>query len=141
MKRFDYKTEYATYKDCVLSISHYTYDPLCMALSISNDVDGPITNVTVNLGHDIGNDSIMLWNQAFIDTNKNPNILEWLSETGLAEPVTRFGEPVIAHSGFCEYPLYAFNEEKLKEYDESGWTQRKEEWTRRYNEWRNQREH
>lgn len=135
MKMFEYKTPYASYKDCMLSISHYTNEPLCMALNIYNGIDGPITTVTVNLGHDIGNNSIMLWNQAFIDVNNNPNILEWIEENGLAEPVIRFGEQVIACSGFCEYPLYVFNEDKLKEFDESGWAQRKEEWVKHYSEW------
>ena len=134
MKMFEYKTPYASYKDCMLSISHYTNEPLCMALNIYNDIDGPITTVTVNLGHDIGNNSIMLWNQAFIDVNNNPNILEWIEENDLAEPVIRFGEQVIACSGFCEYPLYVFNEDKLKEFDESGWAQRKEEWVKHYSE-------
>lgn len=135
MNMFEYKTPYASYKDCMLSISHYTNEPFCMALNIYNDIDGPITTVTVNLGHDVGNNSIMLWNQAFIDVNNNPNILEWIEENSLAEPVIRFGEQVIACSGFCEYPLYVFNEDKLKEFDESGWAQRKEEWVKHYSEW------
>lgn len=47
---------------------------------------------------------------AFVDTNNYPNIEKFLTENGLATPVGVFGQ-----SGYCVYPLYAFNLEKIPE--------------------------
>jgi hypothetical protein len=49
-----------------------------------------------------------------LDTNNYPGIDAYLVKNNLAEPYKRFGSVVTAQSGFCEYPLYKFNEEVLK---------------------------
>ena len=73
-----------------------------------DDADGfPFATFTVNLGEFIG-----LKNSAYIDTNNNPEIIEWLEKEGFGE-VTGFTK----RSGFCEYPLFLFKEEVLKELD------------------------
>jgi hypothetical protein len=41
---------------------------------------------------------------AFIDTNNLPDIGKWLEDNGIAVPMG-YSE----RSGFCNYPLYAFN--------------------------------
>ena len=48
---------------------------------------------------------------AFVDTNNNSNIEKILKKHGFAKPTgtTRV-------SGFCEYPLYEFDLEKMKPY-------------------------
>jgi hypothetical protein len=69
---------------------------------------------TVNLGSEIGNGTIMPKYCAFLDTNNYPGIDAYLVKNNLAEPYKRFGSVVTAQSGFCEYPLYKFNEEALK---------------------------
>lgn len=48
---------------------------------------------------------------AFVDTNKMSGVLPFLKEYGLAAPL-----PIVAESGFCTYPLFVFNIEKLREY-------------------------
>jgi len=123
MKTFDFETPYATYRDCYLRVCSYSYNPLCLAVRVENQEDGPITTLTVNLGEDIGNDSIIRENQAFVDVNNNETAAEFLAENGIAEPVTRFGEPVVGYSGWCAYPLYAFNPEILEEADPVGWAE------------------
>lgn len=48
---------------------------------------------------------------AFVDTNKMSGVLPFLKEYGLATPL-----PIVAENGFCTYPLFVFNVEKLREY-------------------------
>lgn len=132
MKTFDFKTPYATYRDCYLRVCSYSYNPLCLAVRVENQEDGPITTLTVNLGEDIGNDSIIRENQAFVDVNNNEMAADFLKKNGIAEPVTRFGEPVIGCSGWCEYPLYEFNTEVLKEADPAGWAEHMDAYLRNW---------
>ena len=120
-KTIDFKGEYRTYENCNINVGSYSYDPLCLYVRLDSPTEGSIAPITVNLGHDIGNESLIRENQAFIDANNCPEAIAWLEENDLAKPVTRFGEPVIAYSGWCEYPLYEFDYAKLREFDPAGW--------------------
>ena len=66
--------------------------------------------LTVSFGEYIG-----VKNCAYIDAN-NCDFTDQLLEQGLAQP-TGFTK----HSGFCEYPLWVFDEEKLKEMGEKNY--------------------
>ena len=111
-----------------IHVANYTETPMCMALKLSTKNGMPYTTLSVNLGNDIGNDSFMQRYCAFVDTNNFPDAAEFIEENGLGEPYTRFGSPVIAQSGWCEYPLYQFNEAKLNELDPEGCKQYDERW-------------
>lgn len=113
-KMKEFYDEYFKTKD--VELTSYQSDPVCMALMFHKDRNGEPDYVlpTVNLGSDIGNGTIMPKYCAFLDTNNNPGIDEYLHEAKLAEPYTRFGSVVTAQSGWCEYPLYKFNKEALK---------------------------
>lgn len=50
--------------------------------------------------------------KAFVDTNNYPDIEKFLTENELATPVG-----VLGQSGYCIYPLYAFDLEKIPEMD------------------------
>ena len=63
--------------------------------------------LTVSFGEFIG-----MKNCAYIDAN-NCDFFEQLLEQGLATPTG-----LSKHSGFCEYPLWCFDEERLKEMGE-----------------------
>lgn len=68
----------------------------------------PYSVLTTNLG-----EFIAVKNAAYIDTNNNgEQILQWLEKNdfGTLSPLTK-------RSGFCEYPLFVFNEKFLKEID------------------------
>lgn len=66
----------------------------------------PWSDLTVNLGVPCKE------NCGFIDTNNNGNgIIDWLVENELGELTGR-----IKASGFCMYPEFRFNMEKLREY-------------------------
>ena len=127
-----YQTPYSDYT-CDLHVSHYQgsknaergfkdYDgKMCMAVYLTDAVEkDPVTTLTVNLGNDIGNGSFMQPFCAFIDMNNNPGAEAFLKENNLAKPYTRFGSPVMGYSGYCEYPLYQFDRDKLMELDPEG---------------------
>lgn len=66
----------------------------------------PYTDVTVNVGN-------LPYLKSAIDTNNNgTTIINFLEKNGFGHLT---GE--IIESGFCKYPVFAFNEDKLKEVD------------------------
>lgn len=67
---------------------------------IGPDEEEPFAVATVNLPES----SRLAVNEQFVDTNNVPGIAEWLTCTGVATPTGR-----TARSGFCEYPVFAFN--------------------------------
>lgn len=101
-------------------VSNYLYDPLCLAVELVYD-EGIYCTVTVNLGIDIGNNAIIPQYTAFVDTNNlDPNLVQLLVQDGLMTPYVRFGVPVTKESGYCMYPLYSFNVQKLRDSDPEG---------------------
>lgn len=86
----------------VLTIERYC-DPPNLAIDLDSK-DGPYTGLTVNLGVPLPP------NMAFIDTNNNPEAPEFLGKYGLA----KFTGGLV-QSGYCVYPLYEFDMNKLKE--------------------------
>ncbi len=102
-----------------ITVCNYVYEKVCMGLAMK-DKDGDELIPTTNIGGSIGNGTIMPMYCAFIDTNNYPGIENYLKESGLATPYERFGAPVMGQSGWCSYPLYQFNKEKLAELDAKG---------------------
>ena len=49
---------------------------------------------------------------AFIDTNNHPNAEKFIKKYGLGEFTGRYG-----FSGYCCYPIYKIDLDKLKEYE------------------------
>jgi len=118
--------------DCELQVGNYYYNKNMLALSLigakTNDnkyAGQHIATLTVNLGNDIGNDSEMPFCCAFVDTNNNPGAEKFIEENQLGTKYTRFGEPVYAHSGFCQCPLYSFDQTKLEALDPKGFAEYK----------------
>ena len=98
-KMFTAKTDFSEY-DVYLELNEYVeYNNTCLSLW-SDDV-GPVATLTVNIDKlDKG--------FAYIDTNNCPWAEKFLTENGLAEPTGKFGR-----SGYCTYPLYKLNMEKI----------------------------
>lgn len=68
----------------------------------------PYGVLTTNLG-----EFLAVKNAAYIDTNNNgEQILDWLEQNNIGKL-----SPLTKHSGFCEYPLFVFNEQFLKDID------------------------
>lgn len=99
----------ATYK---LSISTYGYGS-GLAIDLLEKEGGSFVfygNLTVNLS--IACDV----NAAYIDVNHNAGIIEILLEHQMGKLTGR-----VYQSGFCQYPEFLFDEEKLRQADESGY--------------------
>ena len=71
----------------------------------SDGIKTPYTMLTTSFG-----EFISIKNAAYIDTNNCP-FAEQLLEQGIAEPTG-----LTKSSGFCQYPLWIFNEDFLKEH-------------------------
>lgn len=72
-----------------------------LTVCLDDPMEGPYATITVNLGR--LNDGF-----AYVDTNNCPWAVKFLEENGLAEFTGK-----TCRSGFCEYPLYKFNMEKI----------------------------
>ena len=108
MKTFDLTTEYATYKDCYFIINKYQMSD-GVALEIWNDEDGPIARITTCIT------PVFKANEAYLDTNNCPWAEELVKKLGIAKHANG-----LAISGFCRYPLYEFDMDKVNEYVEGG---------------------
>ncbi len=108
MQKFDVVTPYATYHDCFFSIEKYRADN-SLALQIYNMEDGPIATMTVWLPHD--SNIAPKEGQAYIDTNNCPWAEDLIEKLGVGE-----NTELIGFSGYCIYPLYQFDMEKLVKY-------------------------
>lgn len=58
---------------------------------------------TVNLSEKLPEDC------AYIDINNSPDLPDWIKEHGIGEPTGK-----VSQSGFCAYPLYKFDLQKIK---------------------------
>lgn len=96
MIEFDYKTHHMT----VVVSSYTTNDNLYVGLE---DEDGELWDMTVNLGEKLPP------NQAYIDTNNFRDAATIIPNMKLGKFIGKVG-----YSGFCKYPLYEFDMEKMK---------------------------
>ena len=85
-----------------LGFSKYTNNgTLAVVLTEAGAPWGPFATISVNLNEPGLQDET----HAFVDTNNNPWVEEFLLDNGIAKKV----EGCDAISGFCSYPLYEFN--------------------------------
>lgn len=101
-----YKTEFGNYKVRAIRSTYANNNRLAIRLMDMED-DTPVCVMTVNLVNELAGYDEHL---AFVDTNNNPDIEKFIAENELGEPVGYYGV-----SGYCSYPLYKFNLEKLEE--------------------------
>lgn len=66
--------------------------------------DGPFATLTVNLNEKLPG------NQAYVDVNNCPWASEFIAVNGIGRFTGKIG-----FSGWCEYPLYEFDLDKIKE--------------------------
>ena len=101
---FNVNTAYSSYPGCVFEVGEYANNKH-IAIGIFDD-EGPVSNLTVNIP------GIEMYpkNYSCIDTNNFPE------GKNLADQL-RIGEHCGAlRSGFCIYPVYKFDIEKVKEF-------------------------
>ena len=104
MKTFDLETKYSVYKDCYLLTGKFVADN-SLSIEIWNDEDGPIVDLTKCLGNADEN-------QGYLDTNNYPWLQELVDRLGIGKFTG-----LLKQSGFCTYPLYEFDMDKVKEYE------------------------
>ena len=103
MRKFTVSTPYASYEKCFLCVNKYSVNKH-VALSVWNEEDGPIANITVNL------DKIKTLpaNFSAVDTNNAPWAEALIKRLGIGKPTGKF-----IGSGFCMYPVYEFDMERI----------------------------
>ena len=106
--------------ECYVNINYYISDPDVMAITLIDASDHiPYTVLSVNLPRH----RHMGLNRTYIDTNNCLCAEKFLENLKEAHPVLENGQPVTEKSGFCEYPLYEFDEDFLKELDPTGYAE------------------
>lgn len=107
MKTFEINTPWNTTNGCFLVKETYLNN-LHVALSIFCD-EGPFADLTVNI------DGIERFPKNFscIDTNDFPQGTMLAEQLGIGKPTE-----YVLRSGFCTYPVYEFDMDKIKEYIE-----------------------
>ena len=94
------KLQLLTYDDGQLALNALCYDE---ELNFW-DVFGTLT---INLNYT--NDDPAPENCGYLDVNNIPDIEDWIKENDLGEPTGKKKQ-----SGFCTYPLYKFNIQRIK---------------------------
>lgn len=97
-------TSYGETHEVNVFSSHYTANNN-YAVVIRTTIGEPYAVLTVNL------DEVLPAGYAFVDTNNCPWAEEFITKYQLGEPVGRAKQ-----SGFCVYPLYRFNTDKIEEH-------------------------
>lgn len=96
------KTTFGIYEDGYLRVSRYLADNSLYVAAWSHN-DGALASLTVCLG-----DMTLAENESYVDVNNFPEVLELIADLNLGVPT---GE--VRQSGFCTYPVVAFDLEKL----------------------------
>lgn len=109
VKTLIYKSEDIGDTTVALHISQYVNTGAIYIGLIDCEECQPFCDVTVNLGGCVSDF------YGYLDTNKLSDIGKFVEENGLGEFTG-----VMGRSGFCRYPLYKFNREKLREFCPDG---------------------
>lgn len=104
MKRMTVKTQFRTYEGCWLQTDHYLADS-SLVIDIVNP-DDHIARITTCLDRLTVHED-----EAYVDTNNCPWAEDFIHRYRLGEDTQ-----ICAQSGFCTYPLYKFNMDRIKEF-------------------------
>ncbi len=101
-KSYKVSTDFGDYTVQVRKAQYW--DNKNLAIELFDPEEGPFARLTVNLGKKLPD------NQAYVDVNNCPWAERFIEENGLGEHQDKFGI-----SGYCVYPLYEFNMDKVCE--------------------------
>ena len=104
--RFIYDSKYSGKTEVELSLAQYANNGR-LYLGLSNYRDGdlePFADVTVNIDAPVPDYC------GYLDTNNLSKVEKFVTENDLGEFTGIMGQ-----SGYCQYPLYLFNVDKLRE--------------------------
>ena len=116
--------------ECYVNVGNYPASKLAMYIQLVDKADDVEYGVcSVNLGNYSSELSFVQLNSTFMDTNNwTDEMLKPVYEALGAKPYVRFGSPVMGHSGYCDYPLYEFDSDKLREFDSKGYDEYVKTW-------------
>lgn len=104
MKTYKVETDFGTY-EVELGVSEYLNNGSLAIELIDAEERGPFAILTVNI-EEKGADK----ETAYVDINDCPWAQKFIEDNELGEFTGKYGR-----SGFCVYPLYKFNLNKIKE--------------------------
>lgn len=117
-----------------VKILNYSNSPLAMfiGLECGEGEDKDLMPITTCLGERYCEYSFVQLNTSFVNINSPDMSKVWEAVRLLGgEPYTKFGSQVYLGSGFVDYPLFMFSEDKLKEYDPEGYEAYRDKWIER----------
>ena len=100
-KMFRVKTMFGAYDVYFVISKYFSNDNL--SLDLFSIEDGPIARLTVNLGDKLEK------NMAYLDTNNCGWARKFVEEYGLGRDTG-----IVKSSGWCTYPLYEFDMNKIR---------------------------
>ena len=106
MKTLTLETRFGTKEEVELTIDSY-HNSRCLFLGLTTNEEGfyePYGDISVNL-----NDNAPDY-CAYVDTNNMPELEKFLEDNEIG-----YFTGMVKQSGFCTYPLYMFNIDKLRE--------------------------
>ncbi len=105
METLELKTQWGSTEQVQLEINNYLdNNGMYIGIMTSSDYPEPYGDMTVNL------DSKAPDYCGYIDTNNMPELAKFIEDNDIGEFTG-----LTKRSGFCEYPLYLFNPEKLRQ--------------------------
>ena len=107
MKSYTLKTQFGSYEVLPYEMRYVVNNAIAVQLMDADDF-APFAMLTVNLPDDEDTRELCGDNAQFVDTNNCPWAIEFLEENEIAKPTGFCG-----FSGFCVYPLYQFDTNKL----------------------------
>lgn len=120
-------------KDYYLRINNYANGKLAMSLDLETADGDQYATLSKCFGNFYRDETFVPNCSTFIDTNNcSESLLKPVFEALDAKPRTVFGSPYTIQSGFCEYPIYDFNPEKLKEYDPKGFAAYQKDYSKNF---------
>ena len=103
------KTDFGTYNVKVVRDNYVNNQSLAVMLLEKNGE--PFADLTVNIDDGIADETM-----AYVDTNNNKWAEKFIVDNGLG---IKMG--IEGFSGFCSYPLYKFDIDKIASYDDIEW--------------------
>lgn len=99
-----YKSDFGEYE---VKVQLNTYQNNgTLAIMLFEPGEGPFTSLTVNIED---SNRYASESKAFVDTNNNPEAIAFIEENKLGQFTG-----ITGNSGFCTYPLYEFDLNKLR---------------------------
>lgn len=105
-KTLEYETQWGSKEEVLFDINSYQNNG-CIYIGLVINEEGypePFGDITVNLSGKAPDYC------GYIDLNNMPELEKFIEKNGIGEFTG-----LTQRSGFCEYPLYLFNPEKLRE--------------------------